>query len=48
MKPRASRANRPPSSGTLVRPPPALSFPIVGIGASAGGMEDVTAKPEPP
>jgi two-component system CheB/CheR fusion protein len=43
MKPRASRAKRPPSSAPQVRRTPAASFPVVGIGASAGGLEAVTS-----
>lgn len=44
MKPRATRARRPKSSASQLRSPQAAAaFPVVGIGASAGGLEAVTA-----
>ena len=44
MKPRATRAKRPASAASKVRiPQAAAAFPVVGIGASAGGLEAVTA-----
>jgi two-component system CheB/CheR fusion protein len=42
MKPRASRPKKPQSPASKARRTPAASFPVVGIGASAGGLEAVT------